>query len=197
MKRHLYPLKRASILAFLVLVLLLSNARAGIISVQPPSLAVGPGPFSLDVQAAGVVDLYAIQFDIGFDPAVLEATGITEGPFLAGGGATIFIPGAIDNATGVISFTAISLETAITGVSGGGILATVNFQGVGSGSSAVTLFNVLALDSSLSGTDQTTQAGSVSVSGGGAVPEPSAGLFVLTGLLALVGRSAWRRRRAV
>ena len=58
-------------------------AFADIISIEPPSSTVLPGQaFSINVDVSGISDLYAFQFDIGFNPAVISATSITEGSFL-------------------------------------------------------------------------------------------------------------------
>ena len=43
------------------------------------------------------------QFDLGFDSTLLMATSVSEGPFMWSLGATSFVPGVIDNTTGVIS----------------------------------------------------------------------------------------------
>ena len=94
------------------------------LSPNPASVILGTA-FTLDVSVTGVSDLYAFQFDLGFDPSVLAATGISEGAFLGTGGATFFIPGGIDNGAGSISSTANTLLTAIGGVSGGGVLARI------------------------------------------------------------------------
>ena len=55
--------------------------------------------FTLNVRAENVSDLAGWQFDIAFDPTVLEAVDVTEGNFLkTNGGSTFFQSGSIDNA---------------------------------------------------------------------------------------------------
>src|ERR1700738_335986 len=87
--------KVARVVLLLGVVLSLSAAYASatpIVGIQPASQAVQPGQsFSLDVVISNVADLYAFQFDLAFDPFVLSATGVTEGPFLPSGGITAFI----------------------------------------------------------------------------------------------------------
>jgi hypothetical protein len=99
--------KVARIVLLLGAALSLSAAHASatpILNIEPPSQVVHPGPsFSLDVLISNVADLYAFQFDLGFDPLILSATGVTEGPFLPSGGTTAFIPGTIDNSGGTVS----------------------------------------------------------------------------------------------
>jgi|KBSMisStandDraft_5_1062788.scaffolds.fasta_scaffold20302_4 Cohesin domain/PEP-CTERM motif len=166
-----------------------------IISVSPPASVVNVGnTVSVDIVINGAVDLYAFQFDIGFDPSILSATSIVEGALLPGGGSTIYLPGTISNASGTISFTADTLETAITGVTGSGTLAKVTFQAIGAGSSPVNVLNVTLLDSTLSGIADTEQAGTIrAVGSSAAVPEPTTLALVLTGVVGLARRG--RRRR--
>ena len=60
--------------------------------------------FTFDVRADNVSDLAGWQFDIAFDPAILEAVDVSEGDFLkTDGGATFFQRGHIDNAAGKIT----------------------------------------------------------------------------------------------
>jgi Cohesin domain len=149
--------------------LMVTPSFADILSIEPSSLTVLPGePFSVNVEVSGISDLYAFQFDIGFNPAIVSATSISEGSFLPGGGATIFIPGAIDNLDGAIAFTADTLTSAISGVSGGGVLATVDFNAVGGGFSTIGLSNIVLLDSMFDDIPASLANGSVNV-----VPEPS------------------------
>ncbi len=167
-----------------------------IVSITPSSVVVPPGQnFSLDISVTDAVDLYAFQFDLSFDPTILSAGSITEGPFLPAGGATFFIPGTIDNATGAITFTADTLQTAIVGVNGNGTLATVDFQALGVGTSLVALSNVILLDSALGDITASTADGSVTVrqpvTG---VPEPSTWLLLVTGCVGSLSYG-WRHRK--
>ena len=56
--------------------------------------------FTFDVRAENVSDLAGWQFDIAFEPAILEAVDVSEGNFLKSGGeSTFFQGGRIDNAS--------------------------------------------------------------------------------------------------
>ena len=67
-----------------------------------PVIHVGD-TFTLDLSVANIHDLAGWQFDVAFDPAVLEAVEVKEGDFLkTGGGATFFQRGTIDNRSGKI-----------------------------------------------------------------------------------------------
>ena len=153
---------------------------------------VSPGQtFTLDVSVSGAVDLYGYQFDVGFDPLILAANSVSEGPFLQGAGATVFFPGSIDNVGGTISFNAASLTGLVPGATGTGTLATLSFTSLGAGSSSVGLFNVLAFDSFGEGIELATSGGTVNVSG---VPEPGSALLLSLGLLALTLHTLYWRR---
>ena len=146
------------------------------------------GAVNVAVQVTDVTGLYAYQFDLSFDPAVLSATAVSEGGFLPGGGSTFFFPGAIDNVSGTLTLTAGSLQGPVLGVSGSWTLATFLFTGAGFGASPVTLSNVVLLDS-LGGdiAPTTIRNGSVTV-----VPEPMSVMLVGCGLLGGLIARAYR-----
>ena len=180
---------------WIVLILLFAaSSRAATISVTPSLSNVQLGQsFSVGIAVTGVADLFAYQFDIGFDQTVLTATGVTEGAFLGAGGATFFISGNIDNASGLIGATANSLLGAVPGVTGSGELARITFTVVGGGSSAVNILNATLLDSSLSGIELTVQNGTVSTGAAG-IPEPSALELLGAALLLQTLRGVVRRK---
>ena len=97
--------------------------------------------FTLDLNAEEVADLAGWQFDIAFDPAVLEAVEVNEGDFLKEvGGTTFFQGGTIDNTTGKIT----GLSTARiseSGVSGTGTLLSITFKAKADGETQITLEN--------------------------------------------------------
>ena len=97
--------------------------------------------FTFDVRAENVSGLAGWQFDIAFDPAVLEAIEVSEGDFLKTDGGTVFFQaGRIDNANGQI----MGLKAALlsdSGVSGSGPLLQVRFKAKSEGETAVALGN--------------------------------------------------------
>ena len=95
--------------------------------------------FTLDIRAENVSDLAGWQFDIAFDPAILEAVDVSEGDFLkTDGGTTFFQSGSIDNATGKIGgLSAARLST--QGVSGTGALLQVRFKAKSAGETELAL----------------------------------------------------------
>ena len=99
--------------------------------------------FTEQVLIAGVSDLSAFPFDIGFDPTILSANSVVEGSFLGSGGATFFLAGTIDNRAGQITFTADSLQG--SGPDGSGAMALITFTAAGPGISALNFFSVTLL----------------------------------------------------
>jgi len=141
--------------------------------VSAGSATVGTGvSFDIPVSVNQVSDLYAYEFDLSFDPAILELLSISEGPFLPGTGTTFFLPGTIDNTAGTATFTSDSLVGPVAGASGAGELAVFTFESLSAGTSALKLSNVALLDSGLNDIAFGTTDGQVIVSGEG-VPEPS------------------------
>ena len=97
--------------------------------------------FTLDISAKDVFDLAGWQFDIAFNPTVLEVTNVSEGGFLkTDGGNNLFQSGSIDNAAGKITgLSAIRLST--QGVTGTGAILQVTFKAKASGETELTLQN--------------------------------------------------------
>ena len=94
---------------------------------------------TLDIRAENVFDLAGWQFDIAFDPAILEAVDVSEGGFLkTDGGTTFFQSGSIDNAAGKITgLSAARLST--QGVNGTGTLLQVRFKAKAAGETELAL----------------------------------------------------------
>ena len=161
-----------------------------IVSIQTRDSTPNVGSsFDVFVDISNVNDLFAFQFDISFNPAVISAVSVTEGTFLPSGGATSFFAGSIDNINGSISFTADSLTGAIPGVTGDGTLTDITFQALSGSISPIDLSNILLLDSMLS--DVAFSSTGDTVSPISSVPEPSTMLFLGPVLIGLVG---FRRR---
>ena len=156
------------------------------LSVSPNPAAVG-NTVLVNVNISGAVDLYAYQFSLLFNPAVLQATTSTEGSFLPTGGSTFFVAGTVDNTLGAVNFTVGSLLGLLPGVNGSGTLATLSFNAAALGSSTLGFRDVLLLDSELLEVAPTLQGGVVSV-----VPEPSTWLMFGLGLAGVAGLA--RRR---
>src|ERR1700730_11046970 len=142
-----------------------------IVSVSGPASVSQGDTFAVDVNIADVADLFGFQLDLGFDPAVVQATNVQEGSFLPGGGFTFFIAGKVDNTLGSITNNANSLISAVSGVNGGGTLVEFNFLALAQGTSLFSLSNITLLDSELNPITASSTDGSVTVTGG-PVPTP-------------------------
>lgn len=162
-------------------------ASAAIISLQPSALTPVTGSsFSVSVDITSATDLYAFQFDVTFDPQVLSAVGVTEGPFLPLAGPTLFVPGNIDNVAGSITFTADALIGAGPGVSGSGSLAVIGFQALAAGNTAIDLLGITLLNSDLIADTSFSVTGNVvEVVSASQVPEPSTLILIGIGIISL------------
>ena len=117
-------------------------ASAGpILSINPTTTTVNVGEiFGVDVNIAGVTDLFLFNFDVIFDDTLLDPVFFppdpadpfdpggfsVEGSFLSQGGETVFNAGVYDGSDpGNIAFISGVLAAPVTIVQGGGTLATV------------------------------------------------------------------------
>lgn len=184
----------ATALALAVAVLQPASAAPVLsVSVSPASTPIGTR-FTADVNVSGVADLYAWEFDLAFNGAVINALSVVEGDFLSAFGPAVFFGGAIDNAAGTVSFNAGSLLGAIAGGSGGGLLARFEFEGVAGGSSALSLGNANLLDSTLALISGTTVSNTlIRITPAGPSPLNTPGTLALA-LPMLLAVAVMRRR---
>ena len=109
-------------------------------TLSKPVIPVGD-TFTLDLTAENVFDLAGWQFDIAFDPTLLEAIEVNEGDFLKTGGATtLFQKGTIDNTAGKITGLS-SARFHENGTSGTGTLLSLIFKAKANGQTQVRLEN--------------------------------------------------------
>lgn len=165
-------------------------AAATVSTTATPSPAVVGSPANVKVMITGIVDLFGFQFSLAFNPAVLQAIGLTEGTFLAAGGATTFGTSGIDNVGGKVNFVFNALDNAVPGVSGSGLLATITFSAVAIGSSPLSFSDVLFIDSALNDITVSATNGVLQVV---AIPEPAGFALLGFGLIALVAARRYQR----
>jgi Cohesin domain len=134
----------------------------------------------LDVNASALTDLYAYQLSVNYDPTLFRANAVTEGPFLASGGATFFDGGTIDNTAGEISFVLDTLLGPGPGVTGSGLLDAISFTVLRHGGGSISLSDVLALDSIGNVIAVTTPGLPLST------PEPGSVVLLSVGALAML-----------
>ena len=150
--------------------------------------AVVGTPLAVDVRISGVNDLFAYQFSLAFNPAVLQLTSIVEGAFLPTAGATLFDGGAVNNTLGTVMLANGALTGFVPGANSNGVLARINFNVTRAGTSNLTFSDVILLDSALA--TMTAQVNNNMLT---AVPEPASYALFALGLAGLV---AWRQRKA-
>ena len=115
------------------------NPRVGYTFSQP--IIDAGDTFTLEIRAEDIYNLAGWQFDIAFDPTMLEAVEVSEGNFLnPEGSATFFQEGRIDNATGKITKLS-SARLSEAGVSGSGTLLSVTFTAKTAGQTQLRLDN--------------------------------------------------------
>lgn len=169
------------------------QAWATTLSVTTTPGSTTPGStVSVAVNVADVADLAGYQFSLNYNQSVLHFTGYSAGGFLGSGGATtdeFYVsddPGSISYVIGTIFGD--------NSVSGSGTLAYFTFEALGAGVSALTLSDVLLLDSNINDIATTVIGGSVTVETPptGDVPEPASWMLMGVGLAAA---GALRKRR--
>lgn len=164
------------------LAFLLFPQQGHALSLTVDSATVGVGTtFTLNLNVTDAVNLTAWQLDLAYNPAILQANSVAEGPFLVStGGPTSFSAGIIDNTSGLISLVTNSYN-GLTPPTGSGVLATVSFTALALGISPITASNVF-LDFTSSGF--TIANGAVLVTDGSTpVPEASSALLLTIGIL--------------
>lgn len=137
--------------AVIVFALTQSGTASPTMRIEPVNVAKLPvnSTFSINVTVEKCTAIFAVQIDIRFNPQVLNATNILEGPFLksTGSGTIIAVnetePSTNDTSVARIFFAESKLGTTAD-PSGDGVLLTVTFQVISDGSTQLQLFPVNA-----------------------------------------------------
>jgi parallel beta-helix repeat protein len=101
-----------------------------LISIEPQTTIGTPvgETFTIDINISNVRNLYLWQFKLVFNPAIISATIVAQGPFLEQAGTTFFIP-MVDNTQGYVLVGAfLRGPPPPEGAYGNGTLASVTFQ---------------------------------------------------------------------
>lgn len=152
MNRRIVSFTSASIILFLATSLYKPTVEVALgsptttIFVDPPTSTAEVGQtFSININISDVVDLYAWEFKLGWDPSILDATKVSEGTFLKQGGDTFFAK-KINNTQGYVLVDCTLLGD-VPGVNGGGTLATVEFYVEVQGESILDFCNTILINS--------------------------------------------------
>ncbi|RLF44568.1 MAG: hypothetical protein DRN09_03045, partial [Thermoplasmata archaeon] len=134
-----------------------------IVSIEPAyQLVNGGDEFTVNITVNPAMPIAGAQFDLSFDPNLLEVVNIQEGN-LFNGYNTTFISGIIDNNAGKITGTGDAIQGAGS-VSNYGTVATITFRAkIENGISLLNLSNVIVADSSANPIPATLINGSVEV----------------------------------
>ena len=109
-------------------------------SADTPSVRVGD-TFTVHISGEKVTDLAGWQFDLTFNPDVLEVVEVNEGDFLkTDGGTTFFQEGTVDNTEGKIAGLSAALISK-DGITGTGTLLSIIFSAKAGGESQLALHN--------------------------------------------------------
>jgi len=139
-------------------------AEQGVV-VNPETQTVGIGDdVTVNVVIYNASDLYGFQFDLNYDSSILEFKETVEGAFLnENGGADTFYVAPSTSTPGLINNLACARKGQIGGVDGDGTLATITFTALSSGTSSITLSNVMLSDSQVKAVQFTSSDGEVVV----------------------------------
>ncbi len=144
---------------------------------QAPPAATGParilfqpaqatvqvgGRLAIDVTVENASDLYAVPMAIGFDPNVVELVEIHHGGLFGGGEEPPALVHRVDSQSGT-AIVSIMRGPEATGVSGGGTLVTLVFEGKAPGRSPLTINNIAARNASRALVDFETGVGEIRV----------------------------------
>lgn len=124
----------------------LVGPRTLLFSPSPRQVGDDEASATMDVQIQEVTDLGAFQFDLLYDPTIVDITNVALSSFLssAGRGASALGP-QIDSAAGRVTFGGYSYGAG-SGANGSGTLATITFSPKISGTTALTLTNTQLRD---------------------------------------------------
>jgi len=131
--------------------------------VEPASTVVKLGQdFNVSIDINTTESIYAIEFNLIFNPSILNATIVVEGNFLKQDNASTYPIISINNSIGKIIFADTRLGTQ-EGVFGTGVLALIKFKAINTGTSDLDLDNVNLVDANLNTIPVTVDDGSVEV----------------------------------
>jgi hypothetical protein len=172
------------LLAFVLALCLPGRASAdAIVSVQSPGPINVGDTFQVNVNISGATNVYGFQLDLGYDPTLVQAIGVTEQGFLPSGGTTFFLPGTIDNGLGSFYLNGDTLIGNIPGVDGMGALLQFDFKAIAAGTSALALTNIFLVDPNFDLLSESSVDGSVTINRVISTPESSVMVFLAVALV--------------
>jgi len=154
--------------ALLLMLLCLTTATSATpkISVYPSSIKASPGEnFTIEIRIdPNGAEIYAVQYDLYFNPNILNATSQSQGTFLSKDGATTSVLiNKINNTIGKIEYGETRIDVK-KGVKEAGVLSSISFEVIGTGRSGLNLSNVILSDTNATPIEATIESGTVDVS---------------------------------
>ena len=131
------------------MMLVIAMTLAGTAKASPTTIAVEPAQLEVDVGKSYIINitvtdvshLYLWVFRLRWNNSVVQLNSIVEGSFLKQGGTTalLYTPLTIAeiNAAGRITEASCTLLMPVPGVSGSGVLATLNFTALAIGTTTI------------------------------------------------------------
>jgi hypothetical protein len=139
------------------------TASMTIVYVDPGTIEKGVGQdFIVNVSASNVDNLYGWEFKLGWNAAILDLLGVTEGMFLKSGGSTFFTY-RLNETVGYVLVDC-SLLGNVGGVNGTGALASIQLHVRSGGSCDLNLYDTKLVDPSAQTIDHTANSGHFSAS---------------------------------
>ena len=145
----------------------------------------------VDFVATDIADFFGYGLSVYFDPALLSLTSVTAGSFLGTPDFGVILGGV----PGVINYIYDGLYGTGPGATGSGTLFTLHFNTLATGTSLLTVSDLIAFDSDLADIAFTTTPGAVTIlpvvvppGPGSDVPEPASALLLGIGAAALLAR---------
>jgi general secretion pathway protein D len=115
------------------------------VSVTAPAgeVRAGAGPYLVPIYVSSVSRASTVTLTVTYNPAVLRMRTVQEGSFLRQGGINVVFTPNTDAAIGRVDLAFVRTGDKV-GASGSGLLAALQFDAVGSGTSQLTINGVLA-----------------------------------------------------
>jgi general secretion pathway protein D len=107
------------------------------ITTPGPQFAVGGGPYTVPITIAGAQRVSTISVSVTYNPSVLRVRTVQPGTFLAQGGVTPTFTQQIDPGAGRVDVTTLRPGDQV-GATGTGLVATLVFEAIAPGQSAIT-----------------------------------------------------------
>jgi len=114
--------------------------------------------FTVDINVSNAADLYAWQLKLSWNATMLDAVNVTEGVFLNNGGNNTFFSPLLNNTAGYF-LADCTLLGDTSGVSGQGVLVTIQFYVKASGACGLSLDNTVLINTSVQTITHTVTSG--------------------------------------